>query len=164
MAVKWYCVQTKTREEGRAKQHLENQGFSVYLPQIKRRRRSRGEWKIEIKTLFPGYLFLQADTEMQDLSVVRSTIGCLSLIGFDGNGPISVSDTIIDVIQSEEAVRTELPAESPFKRGQRVAIVEGPFRGLQGIFERLKDSERVFVLIDLLQKQHSINMKLAHLK
>ena len=56
------------------------QGFAVYLPMAPKRRRKQGRVTTNLKAMFPGYLFIEADLEHQDLSVIRSTLGCIAFL------------------------------------------------------------------------------------
>ena len=71
----WLCVMCKTQQEFTAEDNLKRQGFTVYLPTAPNKSRKQGRVTTDIKAMFPGYLFIEADLEHQDLSVVRSTLG-----------------------------------------------------------------------------------------
>ena len=77
----WYLLKTKVREELRAKDNLENQGFQSYCPVFKRR--DKGCLKDEI--LFPGYLFLHLELkrDLDKLHKIRSTRGVLEIVYFN---------------------------------------------------------------------------------
>lgn len=52
----WYLVYTKRRDEQLAESNLIRQGYTVYLPQICKCRRSRGKFRAFIEPMFPRYL------------------------------------------------------------------------------------------------------------
>ena len=57
----WYAVHTHAGAETKAVWHLENQGFSVYLPRYLRRRRHARKVDWVPTPLFPRYLFVFMD-------------------------------------------------------------------------------------------------------
>ena len=67
-------------QESIARDNLTRQGFTVYLPMAQQRGRKQGRVTTNLKAMFPGYLFIEADLEYQDLSVIRSTIGCIAFL------------------------------------------------------------------------------------
>ena len=54
---KWFLVYTKAKEEQRAKKHLENQGFEIFLPVIAFVKSNQSKANTH-KVMFPRYLFV----------------------------------------------------------------------------------------------------------
>ncbi|OOY98795.1 transcription/translation regulatory transformer protein RfaH [Solemya velum gill symbiont] len=156
----WLAVQTKPRQEQIAVDNLERQGFVVYYPRISKRKRLRGSWQMVTSALFPGYLFLQADLQQQDVSVVRSTVGVAILVRF-GTHLVPVPEEVIGFLQQHEdsQLQSRVDKEWPHKPGDRVEITEGPFAGLSGIYQVEKDDERIILLLDLLGRQSNITIE-----
>lgn len=77
----WYLLKTKVREELRAQENLENQGFQSYCPVFKSE--SKGQIKEEV--LFPGYLFLQLELrrDLDKFHKIRSTRGVSEMVYFN---------------------------------------------------------------------------------
>lgn len=70
----WYLAQCKPRQDERAQQHLENQGYTCYRPQYRRERVLGGRLQAQMESLFPGYLFIQLAGD-SNWSPLRSTRG-----------------------------------------------------------------------------------------
>ena len=49
------------------------------------------------------------------------------------------------------------------KTGQNVVFIEGPLKGLQGIYQHTDGEARAMVLVELMSKQHSITADVRHL-
>ncbi|WOG28385.1 transcription termination/antitermination NusG family protein [Endozoicomonas sp. 8E] len=76
----WYLLKTRPRQEQRAQENLETQGFDAYCPIVKVR--IRGLLKEEI--LFPGYVFLYLDLKDLDrFHKIRSTRGVSEIVSFN---------------------------------------------------------------------------------
>jgi|SRR5580700_5076848 hypothetical protein len=56
---RWYLVQCRARQDDRALEHLERQGFECYRPLYERERIWRGRKQLASAALFPGYLFIR---------------------------------------------------------------------------------------------------------
>ena len=98
---KWYVVTTKAREETKALFNLRRQGFNAYLPQHKKTRRHARRTDIVLAPLFPKYLFVEFDLDMENWSCINSTLGVSKLIKF-GTTPTPLPTELIDEIQARE--------------------------------------------------------------
>ncbi len=157
---KWYLVYTKPREEHLAESNLIRQGYTVYLPLIRNRRRSRGRFKAFIEPMFPRYLFIQLDKDTDNWAPVRSTYGVSSMVYF-GMEPAHIPNEIVEVLTSYEDENHiyQIP-DQDYKKGDKLMIVEGPMAGLQGVFLSDNTKERVELLLDYLGKRTAVNVSI----
>ena len=147
----WFAVYTKPRQEHVAREHLERQGFRIFLPQAVNPYQRRSARKPRIEALFPRYLFLQAVADRQSLGPVRSTRGVCSLVHF-GMRLATLPERVIETIKRRRdpdsgLVRLE---PVPVANGDRVEVFDGPLAGLQGIFTERKGNQRALLLMTLL--------------
>jgi transcriptional antiterminator RfaH len=149
----WFVVQTQPRAEMKARRHLINQGFTVYLPVYRRRLRHARRNTIAMRPLFPGYLFVHLDPAQQRWRSINGTIGVRQILS-GGDAPRFVPDRIIDEIRAREdesgAVKLLPPTFSP---GQAVRLVDGPLADVSGLFEEVRDESRIVLLLSLLGRQ-----------
>ena len=62
---RWYLIHSHPHAEAKASQHLQRQGFEIYIPRyLKQRRHARRIEKIPAP-LFPSYLFVAIDMSSQ---------------------------------------------------------------------------------------------------
>ncbi|MAC35736.1 MAG: transcription/translation regulatory transformer protein RfaH [Haliea sp.] len=153
----WLVVHSKPREEERAAQHLANQGFEVFLPRLRQRKRRAGGWRVVTGPLFPRYLFARVEVGEQDTSVIRSTQGVANLVRF-GYRLAEMPGDVIDYLRAQQDPMLQARAEDewPHKPGDRVSILEGPFAGLTGVYQMPKDEQRVLLLVELLGRQNQV--------
>jgi len=149
----WLLVATKARAEAVAAEHLARQGFGVCAPQLRVKKRRRGQWQWVVEPLFPGYVFVQLTLGEQDIAPIRSTVGCRGLVCFGGT-PQPVPEVIISPLLAMNDQPVAL--DSALKAGDRVRIEEGPFRGIEAIFDMPRGEDRVQVLITALGGQQRI--------
>jgi transcriptional antiterminator RfaH len=154
----WYLVYTKPRQEGVAQANLERQGYPVYLPRVKQRRRRAGRVTDVVEPLFPRYLFIQLSTQTDNWGPIRSTLGVSSLVRF-GSDPAVVPEALVAALHArgdETGLQTlELP---DFEPGQGVLIQGGPMQGYEGIFLVRTSRDRVTLLLDILGKQVRVSI------
>lgn len=155
---RWYVVQTKPRQELVAQENLERQGYTTYYPQITLKRRRRGTWHTVTEPLFPRYLFVQLTEGEDNFAPINSTLGVSNLLRF-GDKPAQISSQAIKAIETTEKNLMPGAGETlPWKPGDKVQILDGPFSGLSGIFQKQSDQQRVFVLLELLGKENSVKL------
>ena len=150
----WYAVHTQPRKELTASQHLQRQGFDVYLPQhLKKRRHARRvDW---IRSpFFPRYLFVGTGFKNRHWGSIHSTVGVSYLVQF-GERPTEVPYEIIEVLHAREDEEglINLNDASIYKPGDHVQILDGAFSDSIGILEHLDDQDRVSMLLDLMGRK-----------
>lgn len=155
----WFAIFCKPRQEGVAEENLLRQGFHVYLPRIRIRRRRSGQWLDTVETLFPRYVFIRIDPLRRGTACVRSTRGVVDLVRFGGQ-PAVVPDAVMDAIHEREDSISGLHQDAGpiFRSGEQVRLVDGPLAGLEAIFAQHDSAERVIVLLELMGKTNEIRV------
>ena len=156
---RWYVVQTHPHGERRAVQHLERQQFEVYLPRYSRRRKHARRVDIVEAPLFPRYLFVAVDLDVQRWLSIRSTIGVSRLV-CHGETPVAVPVGIVESLRARhgEDGLVRLQAPCGLRVGDRVRVRGGAFEDSLGLFENVRDDERVTILLDLLGRKVRVTM------
>ena len=156
----WYAVQHKPAQARRALAHLENQGVECFLPEIDVNTIRQGKRSVRREPLFKGYLFINLEPIDPVWHKLRSTRGVTKVVSF-ADKPAVIEDSVIDQIRRglEQAEMA-----GGIKRGDALEILEGPFRGLNAIFQEYDGETRAMVLIDFLQKQHRVSMNLDQVR
>lgn len=151
----WYVVQTKRHQERVAQRFLAERKVASYLPQIV-------EWPkpvvgSAIAPLFPGYLFVRTVLAEQFTQIIWSH-GVKTFVAFGGT-PVPLDDTVIDFLRAREGPDGLIRCNEGVPENSEVRIVRGPFQGLTAIVEeRLPARERVRVLMELMQRQTSVEL------
>jgi transcriptional antiterminator RfaH len=146
----WYLVHLKPHQENVALANLERQGYECYLPQMRIERIRRSKVEVVIEPMFLRYLFIQLDSSDQgkSWSPIRSTLGVSELVTFGGRAA-KVDDTLIDMLRQRERI---LPKQNMFTSGDSVLITDGPFAGLEAIYQTMDSKQRAFILIEILAR------------
>jgi transcriptional antiterminator RfaH len=146
----WYLINSKPKQEKRAEEHLENQGINCVLPVIEVERIIRGKRQKVTEALFPGYIFVQLQTDGQGWSKIRSTRGVRDFVRF-GGVPGRVPETVLEHLQLLDTTDNQIETNAP-RPGDKVVITEGPFKDLDGVFKISNGEERSIVLLTILGK------------
>lgn len=148
----WHLVHTKIRQEHVAQSNLERQGYACYLPKIKAEKLRAGELKVIEEPLFPRYLFIKLETglDAKSWAPIRSTLGVSRLVTF-GQTPAKIDDDLLESIRARsESADVQLRHFAP---GEQVVVTQGPFTGVEALYQMADGQERVVVLLTILSKQ-----------
>ena len=162
----WYAIHTKPQQEFRAYENLSNQGYQVFLPTCQVQTIQRNRLSTKTQALFKRYLFIALDDVDSNWMPIRSTRGVHQLLVWPiSKTPIVVKDELIQVLKQQDK---QLSQVNLFQVGQTLNIVDGAFKGMQGLFERLytlADGDlRAYLLIDFLGKQQTLSVPVSQLK
>lgn len=154
--VAWFALSVKTKFERSTAQGLRGRGLEDFLPMQRVRRRYRDRIKEVDVPLFPGYVFCRFP--WTNRLPVLTTPGVMSIVTFDST-PTPIPDTQIDSVRAMSASGLPLePWTFLLNTGHRVRIEYGPLAGLEGTLVQLKDSSRVVVNVNLLQRSVAVEV------
>jgi len=146
----WVLIYTKAKEEKKANENLQRQGFKTFLPLI-----APSNKNSELKSLvpvFPRYFFAQINSELENWTSIKSSYGVSHIVMFSEKFT-SIPNNIIQLIQdklNEEGIYKEDVAIVDYQKGDPISIKEGRFAGIDAIFLSKKSKDRVRLLLKLL--------------
>jgi transcription elongation factor/antiterminator RfaH len=146
---RWFLAHTLPKSEWKAELHLGAQGFRTFQPQIRKTIRHARQLKTVRAPLFPRYLFVILDLERDRWLSVRSSVGVSSLFSSRDGRPVPVPVGIVESLL-ERCVDTVARLDSNLVQGQQVRILTGPFADFVGMLERLNQTGRVRVLLEMM--------------
>jgi transcriptional antiterminator RfaH len=160
----WYVIHTKPRQEKRALLNLEQQGYECFLPMVTVEKLRKGAVSVVEEPLFARYLFILLDVSLsgKGWGAIRSTLGVSSLVTF-GAEPAKVDDRLIEILSTQKDVLCSQP-QRLFAQGERVQIVDGPFAGIEAVYQMNDGESRAMVLINLLSKPVQLKISPASLR
>ena len=143
----WFVVNTKPKNENRATHNLEGGAFDVLNPKLKLRKYKEGHFVEVIEPLFPNYIFVRFHP-IDDFHMVKYTRGVTRIVIFGGK-LVPLQDEFIEFIKGKLTDGMAHIEKKQFKKGEKVFIKDGPFKGLGGVFEReLEGEQRAMILLE----------------
>jgi transcriptional antiterminator RfaH len=146
---RWYAVHTQPHHELRAKHHLQNQNYQVFLPQRLKTVRHARKLTNVAAPFFPRYLFIRLDLKRHRWRSVNGTFGVTSLV-MQGETPQPVPRGVVEAMLDSIDEQGFLCLEPNLQIGAQVRLVAGPFAEQLAILDRLDDSGRVRVLLEIM--------------
>lgn len=163
----WFAIHTRAGREQEAMMHLQQQGFTVYLPTVLQRIRHARRVRWQPRAFLPGYLFLHLAPDERRWTSIRSTHGVIAPVRFGAHYP-AVDAAVIAAFRAREDAdgHIELPGggpAAPFREGQRVRLLDGAMADLEGVFVCMRGEERALVFMRLLQRQVQVAVDTSQL-
>ncbi len=146
----WYLVRTKPGKERWVHDQLAVMLPEVFLPLLEAKTPRWGKMAWATGPLFPGYLFARFELHARyfDVKYLPGVHGFVSA----GMDPLAVPDAVIEEIRRRGVGGVIKIQEPAMGSGDKVRVVEGPFRGFEAIFERyLSGAERVAILLSTIE-------------
>jgi transcriptional antiterminator RfaH len=147
----WIVVNTQAHREHIALENLYRQEFDAYCPMIRRRRSHARRVSTVLRALFPGYLFVRADRHLARWRPILSTYGVRAIVRA-GKELSFIDDAFITSLKAREVDGAIVRPPNPYRIGQRVQILTGPFDGLVATIIEMDEKDRLVVLLDLMNR------------
>ena len=172
MEKEWYVVNTYSGHESKVKEKLEMRAesmgfqdniFRIIIPEetVKEQQKD-GSFKKKKKKMFPGYILVEMIMTDEAWYIVRNTPGVTGFIGSSGKGakPTPLKPQEIDRILANMGM-TRMNVDKELTVGTKVSIVDGPFKGMEGVINSLDlENSRLTVLIDLFGQETPVEVEL----
>jgi transcriptional antiterminator RfaH len=150
----WYVAKIKPQKEVCLMSFLAEWDVEAFFPRIMEPTRSG----MALKPLFPSYMFCRLDPQSRVWPVARWAPGMSYFLNHDGE-PICVPDSLVAYLQERVGQWNEQGAGPQLATGDKVMVMDGPFSGLEGIFQRyLPGRARCLILLDTLGSLATIEL------
>lgn len=148
---RWYALRCKSNMEFVVNGQLKAKLIPNYLPVYAVK--PVNPRSHTIKPYFPGYLFVNEESEKLYAEKVFLMRGVIGLVHFDGI-PASIPPKLIEAVrrQTHQLNLEQKQARSGFVAGEAVLVEDDVIGQLEGIFEKcINGKERVSVLLRMMQ-------------
>ena len=153
----WYAVYVRSRHEKKVHQLLLEKGVESSLPLIKTTRKwSDRKKKVEIP-LFRGYVFIKIDVDRDKLNILK-TDGVVKFIGIR-NKPSKIPGEEIRWIHMIVKESDTAQNEKEIPSGQKVRVMAGPFKGVEGVVMRTGNQSRLVIVIESIM--HAVSVEIS---
>jgi len=156
-----YPFKVRVRAEVSVARTLREKGYEVLLPTYFQKRRYSDRTKKVKCALFPGYVF--AYTTMGAMMGVLSTPGANYVVR-SGTRITSLSPEDELTVRALCLSNADCEPCNDLQIGLRVLIEEGPLAGLTGTLAKVRNSERVIISVESVQRSIMVEIGRASLR
>jgi len=143
----WLVIYTKSRNEKKVAERLEQDGFEAYCPIVRIMRQWSDRKKKVSVPMFSSYVFVRV-TERERLEVVK-VAGVMNFIFWQGKPAIVRDEEIVAVRHIEEKGHNVEVSALQVEKGQLITIPSGPFKGQKGVVDKV-DKKTILIYLEQL--------------
>ena len=145
----WHLVQFKPNSHRLAVRNLQCQGFETFLPLQEITRHKGSRFTVDLRPLFPGYMFVGVELEVASWRTINSTIGVSRLVNFANNYKPLPQNLISSLMLRCDEEGKLLPPKT-LNAGDRVEVLNGPFVNFVATVEKIDAQQRVWILMEFM--------------
>ncbi len=156
---KWYVLRIVSGKERKVKEHLDkevkingwgNAILQILCPVEKVFKVVNGKKVLREKTLFPGYIMLEAlDGKLND-TMIQGITAVTSVIHFLGKEhPIALRKSEVNKMfgKLDEVSEAGIGYAEPYIVGETIKIIDGPFNDFNGTIEEVNEEKKKLKIV-----------------
>ena len=174
MEKKWYVVRTYSGHENKVKAYLENEvaqaGLtdritSVIVPSEKVFEVKDGKKKSKTRTFFPGYILVEAVLDKATQHLILNTPSVISFVG-PKNAPAPLQPTEVRRLIGKIEERKDVEViEVPFRMGDAVKVVDGPFNNFSGFVQEVNEEKmKLKVMVSIFGRKTPVELDFSQVE
>lgn len=160
----WYVIQVRTGTEEKIRLQCQKCMRSVvkdcFIPYCEEKKHIQGEWKIQKRILFPGYVFLDAN-ELKQLSLkLKQVSGLTKLLG-TGDEVVPLTQGEVEFLIAFGGEEKIVPISEGIIENSKVIILSGPLIGKEGYIKKIdRHKRKAFLEMSLFGRMQKIQVGL----
>ncbi len=167
-SMKWYSLRVISGREKKVKDNIlyeveENKipetVENIFVPTEKVIEVRGAKKKVKEKVFFPGYVLIKMLLNKETRYIVENTQGVLNFISAN-NEPVALREEEVKRIIGEvERKEGKEILETPYRIGDAVKVVDGPFTDFAGFVEEVnKDKQKVKVTVSIFGRPTPVEL------
>lgn len=148
----WYALRVFSSAEKRVKEYIENEierlnlsssVSKILIPTEKIFQVKNGKKVNSEKLLYPGYLFIEAAMTKEVYSAIKSVNGVVDIMGTKDKAiPLRPAEIRQILQQVDESIEKDEENMTPFIKGEKVKVTDGPFKDFNAVVEEVLDDKK----------------------
>ena len=167
---RWYVVKAIAGKEKKAKEYIENEvahsGFEKYvskvlIPTEKVFSVRNGKRVSKDRTLFPGYVLIEATLEGEVMHAIRNVPNVIGFLTQKDGTPVPLQEDEVKRIlgQVDELIDSEEELMEPFILGETVKIIDGPFNSFSGVIDEINlEKKKLMVIVKIFGRRTPVEL------
>ena len=168
----WYAIHTYSGYEEKVAESIRQRAdsldmkdkiYQVLVPKEKMIEVKNGKRKVVEKRIFQGYVMVQIKMSEDAWYIVRNTPSVTGFVG-SGSEPTPISNDEMEKIMKRMG-REEPKHKIDFKIGEVVNIIDGPFKGFDGLVSEVDPVKgKLKVLVNMFGRETPVELDSLQVK
>lgn len=174
MEKRWYVIHTYSGHENKVKTILEGeikaQGMegkitNVIIPTEEVVEMKDGKKTTSAKKFLPSYILVEMEMSRGTWHLVRNTPGVTSFVS-TGDKPQALRPEEMERIMAQmDRTKTKAASEIPFKVGEAVKVVDGPFTDFSGVIGEINPERgKLKVMVSIFGRSTPVELNFLQVK
>ena len=166
--MEWYTIRVISGKEQKIqeiiKQEVERNNLSesvqdILVPTENKVEMKDGKKKIKTKVFFPGYILVNMDLDNKSKYLIENIDGVMSFVGPKGSPQTVKPEEISRIIGVSENGEDREMISIPFKVGDPIKIIDGPFLDFSGFVQEVNnEKQKLKVSVSLFGKPTPVEL------
>lgn len=163
----WHGLFVVTGEEDKVKERVKyrlGEDYTVMVPKRLLKLRKGGIWRVEKKALFPGYVLINGQIDIDTYYRLKNIPNVLRLLK-TGNAVASIDSREMTVLSRLICNSEEIGFSNVLLENGRVQVTDGPLFSLEGIIISIDHrKERAKIRLNFLGEERTVDLGISILK
>jgi transcriptional antiterminator NusG len=174
MGTRWYVVHTYSGHENKVKmvlekavkaQALEAKIARVVIPTENVTEMKNGKRTVITRKFFPSYILVEMDMDDEVLHVINNTPGVSRIVGVGAQPTPLREDEVGRILDAMDTRKAKPTPEIPFKLGEHVRVVDGPFTEFTGVVDEVNaERGKLKVMVSIFGRPTPVELDFLQVK
>ncbi len=166
--LRWYAIHVFSGHEKKIKKYLENEVeraglkekiFRILIPSEDVIEMKGGKKRVKNRIFFPGYMLIEMELDNVTQHLILNTSGVTNFVG-PKNKPVPLQeDEVRRILGRVEDRRDEEIIEIPYREGDAVKVVDGPFTDFAGVVEEINhEKKKLKVMVNIFGRSTPVEL------
>ena len=166
--LQWYAIHVFSGHEKKIQKYLENEIEKtnlkdkitrILIPSENVIEMRNGKKRVKNRIFFPGYMLVEMELDRISQHLVLNTPGVTNFVG-PKNKPVPLQEDEIDrVLGRVEERRDEEIIDIPYREGDFVKVIDGPFTEFSGVVEEINyEKKKLKVMVSIFGRSTPVEL------
>jgi transcriptional antiterminator NusG len=166
--MEWYVLRTYSGKEKKVRemilQEAEHAGMQDLIPEVlvpseNVMEMREGKKRVRSKVFFPGYVLIKMEVTRETQYLVENIPGIMSFVGPKGKPLPLQPDEVKRVMGEVERKDGREILAIPFKMGDPVKVIDGPFVDFRGVVQEVnEDKKKLKVMVSIFGRPTPVEL------
>ncbi|WP_432409011.1 antiterminator LoaP [Wukongibacter sp. M2B1] len=165
----WYVIFVKTGKEDDVEKHISyhfnKSECRLFIPKRRIDEKRKGKLHSVVKTLFPGYIFINANMNTNMYYIIKQVPKVYKILNKSNDFFTTIHNYEMQPILQLTQQSSIIDYSKGFIENSKICIKSGPLKGLEGLIKRIdKRKCRVKVSLDFMGSEKLVELGIELLK